>query len=86
MFLKCLKIFIYSMFVCMFRPHRAIFRQHIWMESTALCPLLSIVLINVRRHYSQFWRFENVFFFYLHIAASLCPFECAAPLVVCTLY
>jgi hypothetical protein len=40
----------------MFRPHRAIFRQHILIEPTALFSLMSIA----RRHYCQFWYFENV--------------------------
>jgi hypothetical protein len=71
----------------MFGPHRAMFRRHIWMEPAALCSLMSILFVDVRPHYSQFWCFENISsFFYLHTAASLCPFVCAAPLVACTWY
>jgi hypothetical protein len=44
----------------MFRPHSAVCKQHILMEPTALCSLMSIVLVDVRLHYSQFWYFENV--------------------------
>ena len=43
----------------MFSLHKAIFMQHILMESIALCQLMSIVLIDVHRH-SQFWCFEHV--------------------------
>jgi hypothetical protein len=28
---------------------------HFLMESTAFCPLLSIILVGARGHYSQFW-------------------------------
>jgi hypothetical protein len=58
------------MSVYMFRPHRAILRQHILMESTAQCPHMSVVLVDVRRHYSQFWSPLS----YLCIAATVCPF------------
>jgi hypothetical protein len=44
----------------MFWPDRAIFRQHILMKSTALCWLMSTVLIDVQLSFSQFWCFENV--------------------------
>jgi hypothetical protein len=45
-------IYRYCMSSYIFRPHRAIFRQHILMASTALCLLLSVVLVDVCRHYS----------------------------------
>jgi hypothetical protein len=49
MLLKChlyIYIYIYSMSGYMFRAHRAIFGQHILMESTAPCLLLSMVLVQ----------------------------------------
>jgi hypothetical protein len=55
----------------MFRPHRAIFREHILMEPTALCSLMSIVLVEVG-HYSQFRRFENVSLFPIFVLRLLC--------------
>jgi hypothetical protein len=72
----------------MFQPHRVIFRQHILIEPTALRSLMSVVLVDARRcHRPQFWYFENICSFTnLCIAASLCPFMWAAPLVVCTVY
>jgi hypothetical protein len=40
------------MFSYTFRPHRATFRQHILIEPTALCVLMSIILTDTR-HYSE---------------------------------
>jgi hypothetical protein len=56
----------------MFRPHRAVFSQRIWMEPNALCPLMSIALIDVHRLYSQFWCFENVCSFSSFVLHLLC--------------
>jgi hypothetical protein len=69
----------------MFLPHRAVFRQQTLMETTARCPLMSIILFNVLHHYSQFWCFENVLSLSPYCGFSV-PFVCTAPLVVCTLY
>jgi hypothetical protein len=38
----------------MFQPHRAIFRQHSLMEPTALCLLMSIVLIDINEYYKEY--------------------------------
>jgi hypothetical protein len=63
-------IYIHSTFMrYMFRPHRVIFRKHLFKESTALCTLyyrMSVLGI-------------------IFIAASLCTIVCAAVLVVCIL-
>jgi hypothetical protein len=46
------------------------YRQHILMDSTAHCLLMSVVLTDVRRH-SQFWCYENVCSF----LSSYCGFS-----------
>jgi hypothetical protein len=83
MFVNVIKV--HSVSGYMLRPHRATGNKFL-MELTALQSLVSIELVDVRCHCSQFEYFENVCSFsYLPIAASLCPFTCAAPLVLCSL-
>jgi hypothetical protein len=68
----------------MFRPHRAIFRQHTSMEPTTLCWLMPVVLVGVRCHCSQFENFCSFLSSYCSVSVALDI--CAAPLVVCSLY
>jgi hypothetical protein len=53
------------------------------MEPMALFLLMSVILVDVRRHCS---RFENVFFFLSPYCGVSVVFVCAAPLVMCSLY
>jgi hypothetical protein len=69
----------------MFRPHRAIFRQQIFKESTALCTLSNSTLKVRHCCYYLFCYYRMFVLPIFYTAAALCPTGCAAPLVVCIL-